>query len=289
MSDDDGEAAEPAPAGATLPARLWHGLRGAAVEAGWVTAHLAMYPWGALSERLALGGPYAHHRTATLSPSQRGLVVADVQAAGTPILLVHGFADNRSIFTVLHRALHQRGFGLVHGINYGLLTALAGDARDAARRLGDEVERLCEQTGAERVHIVGHSLGGVLARYYVQRLGGEQRVHTLITLASPHRGTQAARLIPTRVGGQMHPGSRFLAELDQPAGGCSTRVLAVYSGLDQMVLPRQHARCDHPDLDATNLRLPDVGHITLPADPRAVHAVVVTLATASPTEPPRSA
>ena len=56
----------------------------------------------------------------------------------------------------------------------------------------------CEVTGAQQVHVVGHSLGGLVARYHVQRLSGDARVHTLVALGTPHQGTMAAYLLPTR-------------------------------------------------------------------------------------------
>src|SRR5260370_30066577 len=116
-----------------------------------------------------------------------------VDTVDTPILLVHGMIDNRSVFTLLRRGLVRSGFGQVRSVNYSPLTT---DIRKAAEHLGRCVEALCERTGYERVHVVAHSLGGVIARYYVQRLGGDARVHTLVTLGAPHGGTQAARLLP---------------------------------------------------------------------------------------------
>ena len=154
--------------------------------------------------------PAVGYRTDPLSPLRRSLVVTDPEAAGTPILLIHGIMDNRSVFTVFRRALRRRGFGVVHAVNYGLFT---GDLREAAHELRDHVERLCEATGADKVHIVGHSLGGVIARYYVQRMGGSARVDTLVTLGSPHSGTLGAYLIPTALGRQLRPGSPPLTEL----------------------------------------------------------------------------
>ncbi|MGH3979159.1 MAG: alpha/beta fold hydrolase [Pseudonocardiaceae bacterium] len=261
------------------------GMRAAAVEAGWLTAHLALYPWGVLAEQLYPDGPYGHYRTETLNPVQRGLVIADIRAARTPILLVHGHADNRSVFAVFARALRRRGFGVVHAINYSVLTTLTGEVRGAARRLGQEVEQICEQTGADEVHLVGHSLGGLVARYYVQRLGGHARVHTLVTLGTPHGGTAVAYLLPTPMARQLRPDSDVVAELADPAPGCRTRFLAVWSALDQMVIPQRNARLDHPDLGATNLRLRDVGHLSLLVDPRAVHAVATTLSRLEGAEP----
>ena len=60
-------------------------------------------------------------------------------------------------------------------------------------------------------------MGGLVARYYVQRMGGDQRVHTLVTLGTPHSGTYAARLVPHPVARQLRPGSELIAELAEPA------------------------------------------------------------------------
>src|SRR5689334_18145497 len=66
-------------------------LQGAAVELGWLTTHLAMYPLGLVGRAPALP---ARLNLAGLGPAQRGLLVNDVRAAGTPILLAHGIIDN---------------------------------------------------------------------------------------------------------------------------------------------------------------------------------------------------
>lgn len=49
--------------------------------------------------------------------------------------------------------------------------ALTGDVRSAADELAHHVDRICAATGAHQVHLVGHSAGGLVARYYVQRMG----------------------------------------------------------------------------------------------------------------------
>jgi triacylglycerol lipase len=247
------------------------GLWGLVKEGAWFVARIAVYPGGAVREQLQ---PVVGYRTDPLSPLRRSLVVTDPEAAGTPILLIHGIMDNRSVFTVFRRALRRRGFGVVHAVNYGPLT---GDLREAARDLRDHVEKLCEATGADKVHIVGHSLGGVIARYFVQRMGGSARVDTLVTLGSPHSGTLGAYLIPTALGHQLRPGSPPLAELEAPAPGCTTRFLVVWSRMDQMIVPQGNARLQHPDLDVAQLELPDVGHLALPIDRRVVRWVVDAL------------
>lgn len=248
------------------------GLRGLAVESAWLVAHVASYPLGLLAETAQ---DPDHHRTDALPPRSRSLVVSDLMAAGTPIILVHGIMDNRSVFSVFGRALRRRGFGRVHAVNYGVLT---GDLRDAARELRRAVEEVREATGADKVHIVGHSLGGMIARYYVQRMGGDEAVDTLVTLGSPHTGTATAYLMPTPLARQLRPGSEVLTELAEPAPRCSTRFLVVWSRMDEMVVPQRNARLIHPDLIVDELELRDVGHLSLPIDSRTVHWVATALA-----------
>lgn len=247
------------------------GVRGLAVEWAWLAAHLAVYPAGFVHEQLE--NPTGH-RTDPLPPLRRSLVVTDIEAAGTPILLLHGIMDNRSVFTVFRRALKRRGFGVVHAVNYSLLTE---DIRTAARRLHEHVDQVRERAGAERIHIVGHSLGGVIARYHVQRMGGDAAVDTLVTLGSPHGGTLAAHLLPTPLARQLRPGSDVIAELAEPAPGCRTRFLVVWSRMDQLVLPQRNGRLRHPDLEVEELEIRDVGHLALPVDPRTVHRVATSL------------
>lgn len=249
------------------------GVRGIAVEWMWLAAHLAVYPAGVIAEQLTESDD--GYRTDSLRPLRRSLVVTDVEAAGTPILLVHGIMDNRSVFTVFRRTLRRRGFGVVHAVNYSLFT---GDLRDAAHQLRNHVEKLREQTGAEKVHIVGHSLGGMIARYYVQRMGGSAAVDTLVTLGSPHTGSLTAYLMPTPLARQLRPGSELLDELTEPAPRCSTRFLVVWSRMDQMIVPQRNARLSHPDLDVQQFEIRDVGHLSLPLDPRVVHWVAAALA-----------
>ena len=165
---------------------LPHVVSGLATEAAWATAHVVMYPLGLLSAPTHATTGHRRHTLRGLSPEQRGLFHYDVEAATTPILLVHGFIDNHAIFTVMERALRRRGFQTLSAYDYGLLTH---NIPRAAVRLGETIEKLATKSGYERIHVIGHSLGGLIARYYVQRLGGDSYVRTLVTLGTPHHGT----------------------------------------------------------------------------------------------------
>lgn len=249
------------------------GVRGTTIEAAWLSAHIAMYPFLLLEERAREAQD--RHTLEGLDPVQRGLIIGDVEAAGTPIILVHGVIDNHTIFTLLRRALMRRGFGRTISLNYSPLT---DDIRRVAKRLSRLVEQVCRETGYERVHVIGHSMGGLIGRYYVQRLGGDARVHTLVTLGTPHQGSAPARYVPHNVARQLRPDSDILAELAEPAPGCRTRMVAVWSDLDQMIIPKRSARIEHDDLNARNVFVRGVGHMSLPVDGRVVHEISTTLA-----------
>jgi hypothetical protein len=246
-------------------------LQGAAVELGWITTHLAMYPLG-----LVGGSQYQTDRLnlAGLTPAQRSLLVGDVQAAGTPILLAHGIIDNHTVFALMRRQLLRRGFTRIHTFSYSPLTL---DVRSTAERLGAEIEKICEESGSEQIHVVGHSLGGLIARYYIQRLGGDERVHTCVTLGTPHQGTMAARLLPWPLVRQLRPDSDLMVELAEPAPGCATRFVAFYSDVDQLIVPQRRARIRHPDLHARNIRVNGVGHLSLPFHGDVVHQITGVL------------
>src|SRR5689334_19573824 len=140
-------------------------LAGGLTELAWVGAHALLYPLGTRTEILR---PDLRVRPGEQPPTARALFAADPLAARIPVLLVHGLIDNRSVFTVMRRSLRRRGFTQVCSWNYSPLLA---DAARGAADLGQHIEQLCARTGHERVHVVGHSLGGLIARYHVQRQG----------------------------------------------------------------------------------------------------------------------
>lgn len=250
---------------------------GVALEAGWMTAHVVMYPLGLLAEPAAR---QRRHQLDGLSPEQRGLVHYAVDAAATPILLVHGIIDNHSIFALMERALRRRGFSDLSWFDYGLLTR---DVRAAAVDFGAAVEKLAARSGYEQVHVIGHSLGGLIARYYVQRLGGHRRIRTLVTLGTPHAGTELARmgqLMP--IVRQLRPTSDLIAELAEPAPEVPTRFVAFYSDLDQLILPSRNARIEHPDLIARNVPVRGVGHLSLPNNGEIAFEIAAVLSELDP-------
>lgn len=249
-------------------------LKATALELAILAGHLLLYPSGILPERrqpLAL----PRHPSPQPRPAAEATVHVDVDVAADaprlptpakpPVLLLHGFIDNRSVFVLLRRSLAQHGRQHVESLNYSPLTC---DIRAAAALLARHVEELCERTGRDTIDIVGHSLGGLIARYYVQRLGGDRRVRTLVTLGTPHGGTRVAPLADAHpIVRQMRPGSSVVEELKRPAPGCRTRFVSFWSDLDQLMLPLETACVDHADLLVQNVRVTGIGHLALPVHP----------------------
>ncbi|MFF4317260.1 esterase/lipase family protein [Streptomyces sp. NPDC001568] len=249
-------------------------LRAAVLEAVVLAGHLLLYPTGVLEERPAPAAPNADPEpgapSADVEPGAAGAPPAP-PGQRPPVLLLHGFTDNRSVFVLLRRALGADGLRRVETYNYSPFTR---DLRVTARHLARRVEELCERSGQDRVDLVGHSLGGLVARYYVQRLGGDARVRTLVTLGTPHAGTRVAPFMDAHpLVRQMRPESEVLTELGAPSPGCRTRCVAFWSEFDALMAPTGTARIEHPDLDATNVQVTGIGHLALPVHPTVITAV----------------
>ena len=231
---------------------------GCAREALTAARCVAMYPLGLAEAALRTGGP-------------SGDAVHD-----TPVLLVHGYGHNRSGWFLLEKALRQAGFSSVHTMNY---VAFGKEGvPELAARLAARVREIRRVTGSARVHVVGHSLGGILLRWYVQELGGDREVDAAVTIASPHEGTLAAHFGVGAVARDLRTGSKVMRRLAgsvRPAGG--VRWIAFYSNLDVLIQPAPSAMLKHPAFKATNILVKDQGHLAIMMAPSVARAVVAQL------------
>jgi triacylglycerol lipase len=156
------------------------------------------------------------------------------------------------------------------------------DIAITARTLRQHVNGVLAGSGAAKVNLVGHSQGGLVARYYVKYLGGDATVESLISLGSPHYGTIEANIAAFLLGfgtclgviscQQMAIGSDFLNDLNAgPDQIGDVRYTNITTTLDQIVIPHTngHLVNDRRNLNVTvqtqcPLRL--VAHITLATD-----------------------
>ncbi|MEV5008049.1 alpha/beta fold hydrolase [Streptomyces sp. NPDC056159] len=245
-------------------------LKATALELAILAGHLLLYPSGIVQERRG---------ASRAIPAPEGTAQLPTEAK-PPVVLLHGFIDNRSVFVLLRRSLAQHGRQRVESLNYSPLTC---DIRTAAELLGRHIEEICERTGSRQIDVVGHSLGGLIARYYVQRLGGDLRVRTLVTLGTPHSGTRVAPLANAHpIVRQMRPGSELIEELSRPAPGCRTHFVSFWSDLDHLMDPLESACIEHPDLKVENIQVSGIGHLALPLHPAVATGIRQVLDTARP-------
>lgn len=186
-----------------------------------------------------------------------------------PIIVLHGYAMNRANFLPLARRLARNRLGPVLGFEYWTL----GKVSSAAARLGAFVERVCEAHGADRVDLIGHSMGGVVSRYYVALGGGAPRVRSLITLGSPHGGCDLSVFGVGRPVKELKYDSELLNRLDAAGLPRGTAFTAIWSRADCLVpSPRAAAL-----RGAEQIVFDDLGHLALISSRRVAEVIVERL------------
>lgn len=188
--------------------------------------------------------------------------------ADRTVLFVHGFMAGGSVFDPMRTHVESVAGVETVGLSYGPL--------ESFERIAERVAALARLSSHGRpLTIVGHSLGGLLARWYLQELGGAVDqggpVDRLITIASPHAGTDTARFAPGSLGNALRPGSIILQRLRERRGQADgVAHVAVVAGRDRMISPPESAgaieRADVHHFD-------DLGHNEALFDPRVVDLI----------------
>ncbi|AQS40290.1 Alpha/beta hydrolase family [Shewanella psychrophila] len=129
----------------------------------------------------------------------------------TALVLVHGIFNTGSVMAWMRRRFESQGFEC---FTPTLAPFDGGDGvESAAKKLEQQI---LERFGHEQdIAIVGFSMGGIVARFYLQQLGGSVRTTHLFTISSPHSGSYMAYLpYPSKTFKQLRPGSELLNLLD---------------------------------------------------------------------------
>lgn len=179
------------------------------------------------------------------------------------VVLVHGFFASAGVFRPMKARLAQETCAKVATFTHAPGVTIDRIARSLAK-LVDRIPKSC------RVHLVGHSLGGLVARWYVQEHGGHERVAQTISLASPFGGTERARPFRVLVGRELCRTSPLLARLRARAHEHDVPHTSVVADGDSMVVPTESAVFPRGDV----VVLPGRGHNTLLFDPESIATVV---------------
>ncbi|MDF0551929.1 triacylglycerol lipase [Kamptonema sp. UHCC 0994] len=187
-----------------------------------------------------------------------------------PVVLVHGIWDTSAIFSPMTAYLNERGWQ-VHSLDL-----IPNDGSLGLEFLAQQLAEFIDTTFKPKqpLDLIGFSMGGIVSRYYVQRLGGINRVQRFITISSPHYGTQTAysRGLPGYV--QMRPASSFLRDLNYDASMLQDiNFTSIWTPFDGMIIPAQSSQMSIGKEIKQNVLL----HRQMRSDPKILQAIVEEL------------
>jgi len=186
-----------------------------------------------------------------------------------PVLLVHGYLCNRGIWWWLRRRLRARQFAVA---TINLEPPLAG-LDELVACLAERIDALLAQTGAGKIVLVTHSMGGLVSRAYLQQHGAA-RVAALVTLAAPHHGTHIARLGVGRNAREMLPQSDWLRCLNaQPSAPIP--IASIWTRDDEILAPPQTSRLP----GAGETVLSGLGHMAMVFSPAVLACLEAQIGT----------
>ncbi len=201
-----------------------------------------------------------------ISPFERWWMGGDRLPPGgarPPVLLIHGYGCSRAAWWWLRRRLEAAGWSVATINLEPIYTSIENYVEPVARRI-DEV---LAATGGERLILVGHSMGGLVARAYLRRHGAA-RVARLVTLGTPHAGSELARLGLGENARQMSPGSAWIEALAREKPPVDS--LTIFSRHDNYVMPQ--ANLEWPG--AQRRTIDGLGHLAMLFSPRVAAALV---------------
>lgn len=165
-------------------------------------------PFASLGWHWSAGAPAANRNVQALVQGGALLASAPLQVAARPVVMVHGFSSSWQAWQNylgpdgFLAAIGVPGFaagdGQVAGVmNTGDLVYPVERTNTIAQNadiLGEYIANVKRATGAEQVDLLAHSMGGLISRYYLDRVMQERDVAQLLMLGSPAAGTDCANL-----------------------------------------------------------------------------------------------
>jgi triacylglycerol lipase len=187
-----------------------------------------------------------------------------------PVILVHGINDTSAKMRSIASQLRQRGRS-VYGID---LVPNDGTAtlEVLADQLQEFIDRQVPTTG--KFDLIGFSMGGLVSRYYVQRLGGIDRVEHYVTISAPHQGTLAAYFTQKPGGVQMRPHSAFIQDLQRDVHLLERlKFTSIWTPFDLIILPPASSQI----AIGQEVQLPIAIHPWMVEDARSIQAILAGL------------
>lgn len=182
------------------------------------------------------------------------------------IVLVHGYGCSRGAWWWLRRQLEKAG----HSVATVSLVPPYTNIGKMVPLLHQRIDEVCRESGCDQVILVSHSMGGLVARSYLSRHGIGQ-VAKLITLATPHGGSELARIALGANAREMEPGSHWLNDMNQEP--VTIPAVAIRTPHDNYAMPQDNQRLP----GAEDVALPGLGHLALLYSRRTLAALLAAL------------
>ena len=177
-------------------------------------------------------------RAALLAAALTALLAVPATASALePIVFVHGWNSSGATWNTMASRFATAGYPASHLNKWSYTTSQSN--RTTASQLATEVQRVRAATGAARVDIVSHSMGGLSSRYYLKDLGGQASVDEWVSIAGPNHGTSWANLCFQTSCYEMRAGSAFLSALNSgdETPGDTVRYGTWWSPCDEIINP----------------------------------------------------
>ncbi|MFK8186128.1 MAG: esterase/lipase family protein [Phormidesmis sp.] len=189
-----------------------------------------------------------------------------------PVVLVHGIWNTAGIFSALRAHLEREGW-VVYALS---MTPNNGDA--PLEQLAQQVKAFVDEcVGPQQpFDLIGFSMGGLVSRYYAQRLGGLAQVNRFITVSAPHNGTILGWFSHRYGVRQMRPGSPFISDLNQDIEQLkSVKFFSLWTPFDLLILPPKSSVVDERIGCTCRLKVP--AHNRMIQDQQALERIVTCL------------
>ena len=204
--------------------------------------------------------------------------------AALPIVLLHGVGCNAGVWSGFRRHLDGRNIHPVYALSYA---PPLSSIELFADQLAGLIATIEAETGARQVMLIGHSMGGLVARAYLRRHGAA-KVRRLVTVGTPHHGSMHAWLMFGQSLSQLRPGNPWLTQLNRDtevprdANGGASKTVSIWSWHDSMVAPQTSSRIDWGE----NIVLTGIAHNALLDHPEVWANVVAQIDAAATSEFP---
>jgi triacylglycerol lipase len=188
-----------------------------------------------------------------------------------PVVLVHGIDDTHAKLCTLKVYLQELGWTV-----FGELDLKPNDGSVGLDLLAQQLAVYVHTSvpGDRPIDLVGYSMGGLISRYYLQRLGGIDRVQRFVTLSSPHKGTVMAYWRQNRGVSQMRPNSKFLLDLNRDVAMLKQiNFTSIWTPLDLIIVPAESSSLAIGREEI----IPIPYHPWMVSDHRSLHRVAVAL------------